>query len=163
MLIMAHYGINQYAWTRAFDMTSKEGLWTLIFTLEIKWMVKINCKSPASPWPVINSSRERADVTVSWTIFETGLIYMLAHSSHPCQSCQTPPCFLTWQHQRLDFLLQMDISDWEDCTHGEIPIKKKSVMLMLLIWLIATRSIMFIKIHSGPNGQCNEYDKACSL
>lgn len=34
-------------------------------------------------------------MTVSWTIFETGLIFMLVHSSHPCQSCQTPPCLLT--------------------------------------------------------------------
>lgn len=62
---------------------------------EIKWILKINCKCPSSPWPVINSSCERADVTVSWTIFETGLIFMLMHSSHPCKSCQTPPSFLT--------------------------------------------------------------------
>lgn len=60
----------------------------------MKWIVKMNCKYPSYSWPLINSCGERADVTVSRTIFPTGLIFMLVHSSQLCQSCQTPPCFL---------------------------------------------------------------------
>lgn len=72
------------------------GLWTLIITMEMKCKVKINCKSPASSWPIINSSfgKGRCDRCCIWTIFKTGLIFMLKHSSQPCQQCQTPPCFL---------------------------------------------------------------------
>ena len=65
----------------------------------------------------------------SWlnNVWKKRLILMLVHSSHPCQSCQTPPCFLTADLTTLTswFSITNEQLWLGDSTCGGIPMFKK--------------------------------------
>lgn len=111
-------------------------------------------------WLVINSSSERADMTVRWTIFETGLIFMVVSSSHILVRA-VKPLHASWQQawrlQHLDFSSMKRYHCRGRFTFVLLPIVKKicEINLIILIYcdLFVLRSIMWIKIPSEPKIQ----------
>lgn len=126
--------------------------WKFIVTSGMRWIVEMKCECSSFHWPVINSSLERAGVTLSWTIFERGLIFMLANSSHTLvRAVKLLHAFWqgTWQRQRLDFLLQMDISDRKGCTYARVIFTSQKICDINIIIVINCFEELYFKLMLG--------------
>lgn len=91
-------------------------------------------------WLVINPSSERADMTVRWTIFETGLIFMVVSPSHILVRA-VKALHASWQQawrlQHLDFASMKRYRCRGRFTFVLVPtLKKKKICEINLIILI---------------------------